>query len=89
MFSFTVYSVCSVFRGRGGKEADGGNHITKYIVEWDTIITFNSGNSLPHAGEKIVSAHPSSLAGALWNRYFLVNQWEDILLCSSDGLQQC
>jgi hypothetical protein len=40
-------------------EADGGNQITKYVVEWDTVPTFDSGSSLPHAGDVDVSAHPT------------------------------
>ena len=40
-------------------EADGGSLITKYIVEWDTVATFDSGDTTPHAGEAEVAAHPT------------------------------
>ena len=48
--------------GASNGEADGGNAITKYVVEWDIAPTFDSGSSLPHAGETDVTAHPTQSA---------------------------
>jgi hypothetical protein len=61
----TVPALCPVGMGFDhgivNGEADGGSKITKYIVEWDTVPTFNSGSSAPHAGEMEILAHPTFL----------------------------
>jgi hypothetical protein len=41
-------------------EADGGNQITKYVIAWDTVATFDSGSSFPHSGTADIQGHPGS-----------------------------
>jgi hypothetical protein len=44
---FTEHERCPVGMG-SGQDADGGTAITKYVLEWDTVPSFNGIEGFPH-----------------------------------------
>merc|ERR1711991_805639 len=57
-------NVCPTNMGYGS-DADGGVMITRYVVEWDTVATFDSANSWPLKG----SAGITDMSSRPWTYY--------------------